>query len=80
MNYRKNEDGSYTAFQTMKLDGSVLEATAQELDNAKAMLKQEIAAWKNFGLEEVGTFNSPGQPNGKGIIYAREPKTSESNS
>lgn len=74
MNYRKNEDGSYTAFQYMKFDGTMLEATAEELDNAKAMLKEEIKAWKSYSLEEIGTFNSPGCEDKKGIIYSRNSK------
>lgn len=74
MNYFKNPDSTYTTFKYMKFDGTMLEATAADLDNAKAMLKEEINAWKSYGLEEVGTFNSPSQPDNKGIIYSREPK------
>lgn len=74
MNYRKNEDGSYTAFRYMKFDGTMLEATAQDLDNAKALLKHEIEAHKTYALEEIGTFFSPGCENQKGIIYSKDAK------
>lgn len=74
MNYRRNEDGSFTAFKYMRFDGTMLEATAEDLDNAKRMLKNEIDAYKTYSMEEVGTFFSPGQPDQKGIIYSREPK------
>jgi hypothetical protein len=56
----------------MKFDGAMLECSAEHLENAQAMLKEEIKAWKNYSLEEVGTFNSPGCPDGKGIVYARD--------
>lgn len=72
MNYRKNEDGSYTAFKYIRRDGSLLEATAADLDNAKRMLKQEIDAHKVYTLEEVSTFFSPGCPDQKGVVYCRE--------
>jgi hypothetical protein len=74
MNYRKNEDGSYTAFKYMKFDGTTLEATAQDLDNAKQMLKREIDAWKTYSLEEIGNFNSPGCEKQKGMVYSRNAK------
>jgi hypothetical protein len=72
MNYRKNPDNTYTAFKYMKFDGTMLEVTANDLDNAKSLLKQEIEAWKTYGLEEAGTFYSPGSPDNKGIVYARD--------
>lgn len=73
MNYRKNEDGTYTAFRLMKFDNSMLEATAQDLDNAKSMLAEEIKAWKNYSLVETNKLiYSPGSENGKAYIYARD--------
>lgn len=73
MNYRKNEDGTYTAFKLMKFDNSMLEATAQDLDNAKKMLAEEIKAWKNYSLVETNKLIfSPGAENGKAYIYARD--------
>lgn len=72
MNYRRNEDGTYTAFKYVKFDGTMLEATAEDLDNAKKMLKSEIEAHKMYAMEEVAKFFSPGQPNNVGIVYARD--------
>lgn len=73
MNYRRNEDGSYTAFKLMKFDNTMLEATAQDLDNAKQLLKNEIDAWKNYSLVETkALINSPSFENGKAYIYARD--------
>lgn len=72
MNYRKNEDGTYTAFKLMKFDGTMLEATANDLDNAKELLKREIDAYKNYTMEEVNTFFSPGCDNQKGVVYCRD--------
>lgn len=73
MNYYRNDDGSYTAFRRMKFDGSMLEATAQDLDNAKRMLKSEIDAWKNYSLVETNKLIfSPGSENGKAYVYSRD--------
>lgn len=72
MNYYKNENGSYTAFKHMSFDGSILEATAQDLDMAKAMLREEIKAWKTYKLEEVSYFFSPSCKDQKGVVYCRD--------
>jgi hypothetical protein len=72
MSYRKNDDGSYTAYRVMYFDGTTLEATAQELDNANRMLKEEVNAYKTYSCKEIGTFNSPSCLDGKGIIYSRD--------
>lgn len=73
MNYRKNEDGTYTAFKLMKFDNQMLEATAEDLDNAKKLLKNEIDAWKNYSLVETAkSFYSPGVEGKKAYVYARD--------
>ncbi len=56
----------------MKFDGTMLEATANDLDNAKAMLKKEIEAWKTYKLDEVGNFYSKGCQDQKGMVYCRD--------
>jgi hypothetical protein len=72
MSYKRNENGSFTAYEVMKFDGTVLEATAETLDNAKAMLKKEKEAWKSYKLDEAGTFLSKGCQDQKGMVYCRE--------
>lgn len=73
MNYRKNPDGTFIAFKLMKFDNTMLEATAEKLENAQEMLKGEIAAWKNYSLVETNKFfNSPGAENKKAYVYCRE--------
>lgn len=73
MNYRKNPDGSYTAFRLMKFDNSLLEATAADLDNAKRLLQGEIDAWKNYSLVETNKLiYSPGSEKDQAYVYARD--------
>lgn len=73
MSYRKNEDGSYTAFRYMNFDGSMLEATAADLDTAKHLLKEEVKAWKSYSLVEANKLvYSPGSENGKVAILAND--------
>lgn len=73
MNYRKNEDGSYTAFRLMKDSSTVLEITAYDLDEAKKLLANEIKSYREgHGLVQTKkTFYSPGAENDTGYIWAR---------
>lgn len=76
MNYRRNPDNTFTAFKLMKFDGQMLEATAEDLDNAKKLLKNEIDAWKNYSLVETNKFfYSPGSENNKAYVYSRDTLT-----
>ena len=73
MSYRKNEDSSYTCYRLMRFDNTVLEATAQDLDNAQKLLANEVSAYKVYGLVETKrSYNSPSFPEGKGFIQARD--------
>lgn len=73
MSYKRNSDGSYTTWRLMKFDGQLLEATAETLENAQKLLKQEVDAWKNYSLVETGEeYYSPGLPGKKGYVMARD--------
>lgn len=73
MNYKKNEDGSFTAFRLMKDSNTVLEITAYDLDEAKSLLKNEIADYrKGHGIVKTKRkFNSPGKEGGVDYVLAR---------
>lgn len=73
MSYRKNEDGTYTAFRLMKFDNTLLEASAADLDNAKTLLKREVEAYKNYALVETKReYFSPGFPGQKAYVQAND--------
>lgn len=73
MNYRKNEDSTFTAFKLMKDSNAVLEITAYDLDEAKKLLKKEIEDYrKGHGLVKTKrSYNSQGSEDGIAYIYAR---------
>ena len=73
MGYKKNADGSYTCSRLMKYDGTVLEVSSFDLDEAQQLLKKEIADYRK-GYTLVKTtkqFKSPGKEGGVDYVYAR---------
>lgn len=73
MGYKKNEDGSYTCSKLMHHDGTVLEISSFDLDEAQTALKKEVADYRK-GYTVVKTkrkFKSPGKEDGIDYVYAR---------
>jgi len=73
MNYKKNEDGTYTVYRLMKDTNTTLEATASTLDDAKERLKIEHKDYKaGYGITKTRRkFYSPGAENDVAYVWAR---------
>lgn len=73
MNYKKNEDGTFTVTRYMKDTGTTLEATASTLDDAKERLKLEHKDYKaGYGIVKTKRkFYSPGSENDVAYVWAR---------
>jgi hypothetical protein len=73
MNYKKNDDGTYTAFKLMKDSNYLLEITAHDLDEAKDLLRKEVKSYREgHGLVKTKRkFNSAGKEDEVDYIWAR---------
>lgn len=73
MNYRRNEDGSVTAFRFMKDTSTMIEITASDIDEAKKHLANEIKSYREgYGIVQTKRkFYSPGAENDTAYIWAR---------